>query len=103
MMHEFRSASMSEQTVKSLPLQGRRILVTRTHEQAGTFIEQFRALGAIPVEFSTIRIIPPENLEQLDTALRRLCGNGLDHYDWLVLTSAHWGRICLYRFRDLVH
>jgi uroporphyrinogen-III synthase len=92
---------MSEQTVKSLPLQGRRILVTRTHEQAGTFIEQLRALGAIPVEFPTIRIMPPENWEQLDTALRRLCGNGIVYYDWLVFTSANGVRICFDRLRDL--
>lgn len=92
---------MSEQTVKSLPLQGRRILVTRTHEQAGIFIEQLRALGAIPVEFPTIRIVPPEDWEQLDTALRRLRGNGIDHYDWLVFTSANGVRICFDRLRDL--
>ena len=92
---------MSEQTVKSLPLQGLCILVTRTHEQAGTFIEQLRALGAIPVEFPTIRIVPPEDWEQLDTALRRLCGNGIDNYDWLVFTSANGVRICFDRLRDL--
>ena len=42
---------MHEQTVKRLPLEGRRILNTRTYEQAGTFSSQLRTLGAIPVEF----------------------------------------------------
>lgn len=92
---------MSEPTVKSLPLQGWHILVTRTHEQAGTFVEQLRALGAIPVEFPTIRIVPPEDWEQLDTALRRLCGNGIDNYDWLVFTSANGVRNCFDRLRNL--
>ncbi len=90
---------MFERTVKDLPLQGRRILVTRTSEQAGAFSEQLRALGAIPVEFPTIRIVPPEDWESLDNALRQLCG--MDWYDWLVFTSANGVRICFERMSSL--
>ncbi len=90
---------MFDRTVKDLPLQDRRILVTRTSEQAGAFSEQLRALGAIPVEFPTIRIVPPEDWESLDNALRRLCG--MAWYDWLVFTSANGVRICFERMSSL--
>jgi uroporphyrinogen-III synthase len=90
---------MSEHVVNALPLQGRRILITRTHEQAGTFSEQLRALGAIPVEFPTIHILPPEDWEPLDNALKRLCE--ADWYDWLVCTSANGVRICFERLQRL--
>jgi uroporphyrinogen-III synthase len=90
---------MSEHRVKALPLQGRRILITRTSDQAGTFSEQLSALGATPVEFPTIRIVPPEDWEPLDNALKRLCE--ADWYDWLVFTSANGVRICFERLQRL--
>lgn len=90
---------MPERTVKTLALHGRRILVTRTSEQAGAFSEQLRALGAIAVEFPTIRIVPPNDWEPLDKALRRLCTQG--GYDWLVFTSANGVRICCERLSSL--
>ncbi len=90
---------MPEHSMEGMPLQGRRILVTRTYEQAATFSEQLRALGAIPVEFPVIRIMPPEDWEPLDNAFRRLCEK--DWYDWLVFTSANGVRICFERLRSL--
>src|SRR2546421_6953438 len=53
-------------------LHGKRILVTRTREQAHALSERLQAVGAIPVEFPTIRIVPPQNWEQLDSALGKL-------------------------------
>ena len=64
---------MSKREVKLLPLQGKRILVTRTRQQAGALSERLRTLGAIPIEFPTIHIVPPQDWEPLDSALRRLC------------------------------
>jgi uroporphyrinogen-III synthase len=64
---------MSERGVKLLPLQGKRILVTRARQQAGALSERLRALGAIPIEFPTIHIVPPQDWQPLDSALRRLC------------------------------
>ncbi len=90
---------MREQTMKGLPLQGRRILITRTHEQAGTFSTQLSALGAIPVEFPTIRVVAPDDWEPLDFALKRMCE--ADWYDWLVFTSANGVRICFNRLLRL--
>jgi uroporphyrinogen-III synthase len=90
---------MSEQTVKILPLAGRRILNTRTHEQAGTFSSHLSTLGAIPVELPTIRVVAPEDWEPLDYALKRLCE--ADWYDWLVFTSANGVRMCFERLLKL--
>src|SRR5438876_11886879 len=99
MKFSFWRVRMSEHTVKSLPLQGRRILITRTHEQAGTFSSQLSVLGAIPVEFPTIRVVAPEDWEPLDNALKRLCE--ANWYDWLVFTSANGVRICFQRLLSL--
>ena len=90
---------MPEQTMKSLPLEGLRILNTRTHEQAGTFSSQLIALGATPVEFPTIRIVAPEDWEPLDNALKRLCE--ANWYDWLVFTSTNGVQICFERLNRL--
>ena len=90
---------MSKPTLR--PLDGKRILVTRTREQASTLSERLRTLGAIPVEFPTIRIVPPEDWTALDTALHRLFLNDGSAYDWLVLTSANGVRIYCERLRTL--
>lgn len=90
---------MSKPTVK--PLEGKNILVTRTREQASALSERLRALGAIPIEFPTIRIVPPENWNALDTALHRLFLSERSAYDWLVLTSTNGVSICCERLRTL--
>ena len=41
------------------PLFGKRILVTRAREQASALSDKLRMLGAEPIEFPTIRIVPP--------------------------------------------
>jgi len=70
--------------VTSLPLAGRRVLVTRALHQAGKLSDGLRALGAEPVEVPVLEIRPPANFEPLDEALRKL-----DCFDWLILTSAN--------------
>ena len=100
---------MSEQQVATLPLQGKRVLVTRTREQASVLSEGLQTLGAIPVEFPTIRIVPPSNWTQLDAALKRLypsdsakqTDNTSYIYDWLVFTSANGVHLCLQRLQQL--
>ena len=70
--------------VSSLPLSGRRVLVTRAAHQAGKLSEGLRALGAEPVEVPVLEIRPPASFDPLDRALRQL-----NRYDWLILTSAN--------------
>ena len=80
----------------SLPLAGRRILVTRAAHQAGKLSEGLRALGAEPVEVPVLEIRPPASLESLDRAIRTLY-----RYDWLILTSANTVRALTGRASDL--
>lgn len=95
---------MSESFVATLPLQSKRILVTRTRDQASALCEQLRSLGGVPIEFPTIRIVPPSDWTELDLALRQLYAHdtqGNTHYDWLVLTSVNGVHICFERVREL--
>lgn len=64
------------------PLFGKRIVVTRTREQAGDLSKRLRDLGADVMELPTIRIELPEDREGF--------AEGVTHaheYDWLVFTS----------------
>lgn len=92
-------ASMSDQSVATLPLSNKHILVTRTREQASVMSEKLRALGAVPVEFPTIRIVPPQDWTQLDAALRRLYADS--DYAWVVFTSVNGVNICCERLHSL--
>lgn len=69
-----------------LPLQGWRVVVTRSEEQADSLMERLRALGAEPIFYPTITFALPEDTSPLDESLRRLLTGG---YDWLVLTSVN--------------
>jgi uroporphyrinogen-III synthase len=68
----------------TLPLAGRRVLVTRGARQVSQLSAGLRALGAIPVEVPVLEIVPPASYAPLDQTLRNL-----DSYDWLILTSAN--------------
>ena len=74
-------------------MQGRRILVTRAAHQADDLSRRLRVLGAEPVEFPVIAIVPPDDWSPLDAALARLAD-----YDWLVFTSATGVQIFWNRF-----
>jgi uroporphyrinogen III methyltransferase/synthase len=66
------------------PLFGRRIVVTRSREQAGEFVEMLEERGAEAIQAPTIRIAPPEDMEALD----RACADAAA-YNWIVFTSAN--------------
>jgi len=68
----------------SLPLAGRRVLVTRARHQAGQLSSQLAELGAEVIEIPAIEIVPPESWEPFDAALRNL-----KQYQWLIVTSAN--------------
>lgn len=64
------------------PLFGKRIVVTRTREQAGVLSRQLSELGADVIELPTIRIEAPTD--------KRAFAEGVAHaheYDWLVFSS----------------
>jgi uroporphyrinogen III methyltransferase/synthase len=81
---------------EALPLFGKRILVTRSREQASELSEQLRELGAIPIEFPTIGILPPESWVDVDHCLNRVV-----LYDWIIFTSANGVRFFLKRLLAL--
>ena len=65
-------------------LAGRRVLVTRAREQAGSLLDLLRAAGAVPVLLPMVEIAPAADYRALDAALAALEG-----YDWLLFTSAN--------------
>lgn len=68
-----------------LPLFGKRVLVTRAREQAGSAASLLRERGADPVLVPTLEIQPPTDPEPLTAAVAAMS----ERYDWLVLTSAN--------------
>lgn len=82
---------------RPLPLQGRRVLVTRTRDQAGALSANLLAAGALPVELPMIRIEPPDDWVPLDQALHALITHAA--YDWLIFTSANGVKMTLERWR----
>ncbi len=64
------------------PLFGQRVVVTRAREQAGQLSSKLTDLGADVIEIPTIKMVPPDNREDLKDALL-----GLHEYDWVVFTS----------------
>jgi uroporphyrinogen III methyltransferase/synthase len=66
------------------PLFGRRIVVTRSPEQARQLVEELEQLGAQAIEAPTFRPSPPDDPEALDRAAA-----SVDEFDWLVLESAN--------------
>jgi uroporphyrinogen-III synthase len=71
-------------TPATLPLAGKRVLVTRTTGQAGDLSRRLRELGAEATEMPVIKIVPVSSSELLDRAI-----DGLDRFDWIVFTSAN--------------
>jgi uroporphyrinogen III methyltransferase/synthase len=84
------------------PLFGRRIVVTRTREQASQLSKQLSDLGAEVLEIPTIKIVPPseDHRKYLVEALLEL-----NAYSWLVFTSPNgvtaFFDLFFKRFQDL--
>jgi uroporphyrinogen III methyltransferase/synthase len=66
----------------SLPLFGKRVLVTRAEHQANELSRQLTELGAIPVEMPVIKIGPPRTWKELDQAIVNR-----KSYGWIIFTS----------------
>lgn len=64
------------------PLFGKKIIVTRTREQASDLVAGLEEFGANCLEYSTINIQPVDSYEVLDGELERL-----NEYHWILFTS----------------
>ena len=80
----------------TVPLAGRRILVTRAAHQAGKLSDGLRSLGAEPVEVPVLEIQPPESFKALDAAIGALAS-----YDWLIFTSTNTVQAILGRAKQI--
>ncbi len=66
------------------PLQGVRIVVTRSKKQAASLTSKFKSLGAEVYEFPVISITPPDSWQPLDDAIAKI-----KQYDWVLFASAN--------------
>ncbi len=66
------------------PLFGRKVLVTRSPQQAHSLAGQLQAAGAEAICLPTVKIAPPASWAELDAAISELSAT-----DYLVLTSAN--------------
>lgn len=78
------------------PLFGRRILVTRSREQASVLSEKINRLGGEALEFPTIAIRPPVDFGPLDEAIAHIAA-----YNWIIFTSVNGVRHFFVRLREL--
>ena len=78
------------------PLSGKRVLVTRTREQASQLSALLREQGAEAVECPTIEVQPLEDFSVMDRAL-----NDLERYDSVIFTSVHGVRSVVSRLQVL--
>ncbi len=66
------------------PLFGKRIVVTRSREQARGLVEQLEGLGAQTIEAPTFRLVPPDDPEAIDRAAA-----SASQFRWIVIESAN--------------
>ena len=75
---------------------GKRVLVTRTRQQASKLSQKIEELGADAVEFPTIKIEPPKNYEEVDDAI-----HNIKNYNWIIFTSVNGVESFFHRMRKL--
>ena len=66
------------------PLFGKKILITRTREQAAEMAMELEDLGARCYIFPTIEVTDPSDFSPLDSAI-----SNISLYDWLIFTSVN--------------
>lgn len=81
--------------MRERPLAGKRILVTRAHEQAPAFSREIIARGAIPVEVPLLGVQQPGEQAGLQQALQRL-----QAFRWILFTSANGVRFFFQALRE---
>lgn len=77
------------------PLFGKRILVTRTREQAGDISMRLREAGAYVYEVPTIEITPTIDDPEVKSAVQRLA-----EFDWVIFTSVNGVKLLLDAIRN---
>ncbi|AOT72395.1 uroporphyrinogen-III C-methyltransferase [Geosporobacter ferrireducens] len=78
------SLSSMLQWFENKPLFGKRVLVTRTREQASSLSKRIEDLGGEAIEFPTIKIERPEHYDEIDKAIGEI-----EKYQWIIFTSVN--------------
>jgi uroporphyrinogen-III synthase len=79
-------------------LASKRVVVTRAEHQAAEVADLLRQAGAVPLLYPCLAIMPPDDTEPLDTALKSAASG---KYDRLLLTSANTVHILAQRVAAL--
>jgi len=77
------------------PLAGRRVLITRPHDQAAALDAAICAAGGSCLHVPAITVGPPPSWEPLDSALRQASS-----FDWVVFASANGARAFASRMHE---
>jgi uroporphyrinogen-III synthase len=77
-------------------LKGKRLVITRAEEQSQPLLAALREKGAQPILLPMVAFAPPDDLQALDDAIRRL-----REYHWILLTSQNAVRALLERAEHL--
>jgi len=75
-----------------MTLRGKRVAITRPHDQAAEMAEVLRQYGAEPVLYPTVAIEPVQG-DTLQSAQSAAAGLGQQKYEALILTSANAARL----------
>lgn len=78
------------------PLFGKKILVTRTRQQASVLSKEIEELGGEAIEFPTIKIVKNEKNFNIDKKLEQI-----REYKWIVFTSVNGVEIFFNRMKKL--
>jgi len=78
------------------PLDGRRIVITRSAAQSEMLAKELSARGAIPVVLPLVSFADPEDFAPFDRAIAEI-----QQFDWIVLTSAQAVRAVVKRGEEL--
>jgi uroporphyrinogen III methyltransferase / synthase len=77
-------------------LAGKRIVLTRTPDQAGILLHKLKGSGARIIVLPFVEFRPPDDLAPLDAAISQLA-----EFDWIVFTSQNAVRFFCSRLREL--
>ncbi|MDY6862640.1 MAG: uroporphyrinogen-III synthase [Thermodesulfobacteriota bacterium] len=77
-------------------LYGKRILITRSYYQAKELSDLIKNYGGVPIELPSIKIIPPSDWKDLDSAL-----HNIKDYDYLIFTSVNGVKHFFLRFKKM--
>lgn len=80
------------------PLFGQRVLVTRESIEG---FEPLEDLGAEVISFPAIKVVPPEDFKELDSAINNISKDEKAYYDWIVFTSGSGVRHFFDRYKAL--